>query len=192
MHTLIQSQNKYKKELLKVWSKHSLSSKALQFLSSKWTKKCIEGQLSKPSSFFCQLEHHSNLGAPPSQNNASPIENEKEHKPTTGMYLLLNNAKVNDLSIPLQPCTCSTCLASIPPFELIQCQNLRPSCLPNEKAGSNKGLRVPHCIVWERLHSSTSQRRVKGPDWKITILSLQPNHDIKSTQNNGIVMQPPE
>ena len=47
MYTLTQSQNRYKKELLKDWSKHSLSSKALLFHSLQ-----MDPKNAKRSNFF--------------------------------------------------------------------------------------------------------------------------------------------
>ena len=52
MYALIQSQNKYKKELLKVDLSFPYPQKLSYFFPSKWTKKCIEEQLSKPFFLF--------------------------------------------------------------------------------------------------------------------------------------------
>ena len=86
----------------------------------------------------------------------------------------------------------SVCHPPSPPSKPVLCKYLSPSCLPNKKASSYRGPRVPHYNVQERLHSPTCQREVKKLNWKNSILSPQLNHVINDTRSNKVVMQPPK
>ena len=77
-----------------------------------------------------------------------------------------------------------------PHFELIQSQNLDPSCLPSKEADSNKGPRVPDHTMRERIRFPTSQGGVERLNRKITTLYINPLHWILRLHRKRMVMQP--